>query len=177
MLDQKILATISHLSDDLPLQAKVQSMHMTIKTIMSELVTIERRLQNNTYLNYVFHLTHNYTDFSEFITLFDGHHMAMLSHHRKQNTPLPRSGEKVKESKVYQECQNPSNLLAGIKNGTYAGDNIFVLCSVKDRSRKLFETMTKDEFFSRHLLLAENITGGVGKCVYKANNSSKKVVV
>ena len=53
----------------------------------------------------------------------------------------------------------------------------FILSSLKHQSRELFEKFYQKKFHKEILLLAENITGGVGKSVFKAKQSEQKIMI
>jgi hypothetical protein len=48
---------------------------------------------------------------------------------------------------------------------------------VKEESRAIFEALQKMRFLENYEFLAENITGGAGKNIYKANKKTAKIVI
>jgi hypothetical protein len=48
---------------------------------------------------------------------------------------------------------------------------------VKEESREIFEALQKMRFLTGYEFLAENITGGAGKNIYKANKKTAKIVI
>jgi hypothetical protein len=55
--------------------------------------------------------------------------------------------------------------------------SIFIISTVKDESRQIFEALQKMRFLEGYEFLAENITGGAGKNIYKANKKTAKIVI
>jgi hypothetical protein len=55
--------------------------------------------------------------------------------------------------------------------------SIFLISTVKDESRQIFEALQKMRFLEGYEFLAENITGGAGKNIYKANKKAAKIVL
>jgi hypothetical protein len=55
--------------------------------------------------------------------------------------------------------------------------SVFVISTVKEESRGIFEALQKMHFLADYELLAENITGGAGKNIYKANKKAAKIVL
>jgi hypothetical protein len=55
--------------------------------------------------------------------------------------------------------------------------SIFIISTVKDESRQIFEALQKMRFLAGYEFLVENITGGAGKNMYKANKKAAKIVI
>ena len=48
---------------------------------------------------------------------------------------------------------------------------------MKEESREIFEALQKIRFLQDYELLVENITGGAGKNIYKANKKPAKIMI
>ncbi|MFA7717889.1 MAG: hypothetical protein WC875_04190, partial [Candidatus Absconditabacterales bacterium] len=55
--------------------------------------------------------------------------------------------------------------------------NIFIFSPKKEESKKIFEDLCQKDIHKDRLFLVENITGGVGKNVFKATGPGKKVII
>jgi hypothetical protein len=55
--------------------------------------------------------------------------------------------------------------------------SVFIISTIKEESRMIFESLQKMRFLEWYEFLAENITGGAGKNIYKANKTHAKIVI
>jgi hypothetical protein len=55
--------------------------------------------------------------------------------------------------------------------------NIFIFSPRKEESQKIFEDLCQKDIHKSALLLVENITGGVGKNVFKASAEGRKIII
>jgi hypothetical protein len=55
--------------------------------------------------------------------------------------------------------------------------SLFLISTVKDESRQIFEALQKMRFLEGYEFLAENITGGAGKNIYKAARKPANIVI
>ena len=55
--------------------------------------------------------------------------------------------------------------------------NIFIFSPKKEESKKIFEDICQKDIHTKSTLLVENITGGVGKNVFKASTPGHKIII
>jgi hypothetical protein len=104
--------------------------------------------------------------------LFYRNHVVFLSHHQKEYKPL------IEAPLPPFRALTHIRTLGGLETQLSVGKNaIFIISTVKEESRAIFEALQKMRFLSDYELLVENITGGAGKNMYKANKRQKKILV
>jgi hypothetical protein len=53
----------------------------------------------------------------------------------------------------------------------------FIFSPKKDESKKIFEDLCKNDINKKATLLVENITGGIGKNIFKAKQTKNKIMI
>jgi len=115
--------------------------------IFKELVIVQRIVKDNKYLQYVFVLSNNFTDFQEFLHLFDQQRVLFLSHWKHSNESVISSENipNIAHEKKHIECRDYKKIQKMILEKEIKGNGIFILSSVKHESRDMFEYFTRGE--------------------------------
>jgi hypothetical protein len=136
------------------------------------LVKVEKKMQDNKYLHYTFSLVHNYTEYSEFLDQFSKHKIVFCSNFKKANPVLsPWDSTPL----VLPEYRDFNQLLSQLQSQPH--QRIFVLSSAKHVSQKLFDKLTTHKDFSDYTILAEKISWGTGKNIFRLQHSEKSIVI
>jgi len=169
----------------------------TLKTTLSEeqYTTIEKhmshihkvgdgvmRIFKKMYGNGEFYFTYseaqNYTDRKEFLDIFKNKVM-FFSNSNKQATPLQHSltiTETIQTSLQIPKIDAIINHIQSKQENTETY-SCFIFSPRKEESKKIFEDLCKNHIDKKTELLAENITGGVGKNLFKAKQAKNKILI
>lgn len=138
-----------------------------------------------------------FTDWKEFTDVFKNK-VVFFSNTNKQGAPLTslikegdhKVGEDWGETKrgLLNEQTQSIRVIPPIvdKLVTYIVDEIqkapedisyFIFSPKKDESKKIFEDLCKNDINKKATLLVENITGGIGKNIFKAKQTKNKIII
>jgi hypothetical protein len=53
----------------------------------------------------------------------------------------------------------------------------FIFSPKKEESKKIFEDLCKNNIHTKTTILVENITGGIGKNIFKAKQTKNKIII
>ncbi|MDR3169483.1 MAG: hypothetical protein LBU27_07180 [Candidatus Peribacteria bacterium] len=146
-------------------------------TITETIAKVQRKMYGQTGSDFYFLFSEDakFTNRDEFKELFHRNHIVFLSNHEKGykklvEAPLPPF-RSLTHITTLGGLETKLSELSAAKNA------IFIISTVKDESREIFEALQKMRFLADYELLVENITGGAGKNMYKANKKQKKILV
>jgi hypothetical protein len=143
-------------------------------TITETIAKVQRKMYGQTGSDFYFLFSEDakFTNWDEFKELFHRSHIVFLSNHEKEYKRLVEA--------PFPPFRRLTHIttLGGLETQLSEAKNaIFIISTVKDESREIFEALQKMRFLADYELLVENITGGAGKNMYKANKKQKKILV
>lgn len=162
--------------------------------ICETIAKVEKKMYGQTGSDFYFLFSEEakFTNWDEFKDIFHHHHIIFLSNHEQQYPALisgqqnslepPQTDEKKQiknaEKKGLPHLRTLWAVETTLKQLTLEKEvSIFVLSTIKEESRIIFEGLQKMHFLHKYEFLAENITGGAGKNMYKANKKTAKIVI
>jgi hypothetical protein len=120
-----------------------------------------------------------YTDRKEFIDVFKNK-VIFFSNTNKQSTPL-REKEIKKELQTIKTIPPKIDVLIDYitKEIETNSEEIsyFIFSPKKEESKKIFEDLCQKGIHEKAMLLIENITGGIGKNIFKAKQTKNKILI
>ncbi len=149
-------------------RSTVQQLRDHLSAIYDELITIHRGSRDRSYMHYTYQTTHEYSDFSEFMGIFEGRHAVITSHVRTTNQPIiPLENTYLQPN--FLTAPTPPQLTREIQNlDPSQSMTFFVLSSSKSSSQGLFQKLQSDPHFSSYSLVVDGITGSTAKNTHKA---------
>ncbi len=156
-----------------------------IQKVFDSVVNVFKKMYGNSDFYFTYGEAQKFTDRKEFTDVFKNKVM-FFSNTNKQATPL-----KPEETKGdwQQSTKNQSiktvppivdKLVTYIVEETNKSpENIsyFIFSPKKDESKKIFEDLCKNDINKKATLLVENITGGIGKNIFKAKQTKNKIMI
>ena len=146
-------------------------------SITETVAKVQRKMYGQSDFYFLFSEDTKFTNRDEFLDIFVNHHTLFLSNHEKNYPSL------LPEIKDSEEKRLP-HLKAVVDLDTmlskYISDSnqsFFIISTVKDESREIFEYLQTLPQLSEYELLVENITWWAWKNIYKAQKNEKKVMV
>lgn len=146
-------------------------------SITETVAKVQRKMYGQSDFYFLFSEDTKFTNRDEFLDNFQDKHTIFLSSHEKSYTPLlPEI--KQKELKKLPYLKNISNLEWDLTKYLLDWDqSFFIISTVKEESREIFENLQKIQDLNWYQLLVENITWWAWKNIYKAQKNKKKIVV
>lgn len=146
-------------------------------SITETVAKVQRKMYNQSDFYFLFSEDTKFTNRDEFLDIFTDHHTLFLSNHETAYDELlpditDFEEKKLPHLKAVVDLQ--SMLSKFIKK---SDQSFFIISTVKDESREIFEYLQTIPELSDYELLVENITWWAGKNIYKAQRNDKKVVV
>jgi hypothetical protein len=153
--------------EDLQSKHTIEQLRDHLQLIMTEIITIQRGVRDRGYLHYTYQTTHEYSDFSEFMSVFDDRHAIITSHVRTTNKPLtPLTTHHTPP--VYPFAPTPPQLIQKIQTLDPTQSMVFfILSSSKSSSQSLFQKLQSDDSFISYQLIVDGITGSTAKNTHK----------
>ena len=146
-------------------------------SITETVAKVQRKMYGQSDFYFLFSEDTKFTNRDEFLDIFTDHHTLFLSNHE---TAYP---ELLPETTDFEEKKLP-HLRAVVdlqpmlsKFISKSEKSFFIISTVKDESREIFEHLQKIPELSDYELLVENITWWAWKNIYKAQQNQKKVMV
>lgn len=120
-----------------------------------------------------------FTNWEDFKALFRQHPTLFLSNHDESAPALfaeAQEGLCLPSSLIFLTSLGKlaDQLEVLIRGGREA---IFIVSTIKEESRKLFEAVQKMPFADHYQLLVENITGGAGKNIFNAKKQGRFILI
>jgi len=145
-------------------------------SIGETIVKIQRKMWGKSDFYFLFSEESKFTNRDEFKEIFHRNHIVFFSNH-EQNYPHIVTTQKVLPPK-FSQLQTVGAIEAKLSELTAEKEvSIFIVSTVKEESRMIFEAVQKMRFLSGYEFLVENITGGGGKNIYKAHKKFAKIVI
>ncbi|MDD2537279.1 MAG: 3'-5' exonuclease [Candidatus Absconditabacteria bacterium] len=145
-------------------------------SICDTVAKVQRKLWAQSDFYFLFSEDTKFTNRDEFREIFKNNHILFASNHEQAypklvDIPDPQRG-------ILMRAQTATALEAKISATIEVGGSaIFIISTVKEESRAIFEQLQKMKNLSDFELLAENITGGAGKNIFKAKKKLAKIIV
>jgi hypothetical protein len=153
-----------------------------IDKIFNTIVTIEKKMINDD-MYFVYSETTQYTSWSEFIELFSSPIYFLSNNDKSAINLFPNDIPKqtIKTIRIWLYEKIVSYLSEKVwsieKQASEATQCIFIASTRKEESKQLFELLYKSKLHEKYTIVAENITWGAGKNIFKLKNNSKKIVI
>lgn len=146
-------------------------------SITETIAKVQRKMYSQSDFYFLFSEDTKFTNWDEFLDIFTEHHTLFLSNHEK-SYPLLLSDVLASEEKRLPHLKAVVDLKNMISNYIKDwGRSFFIISTVKEESREIFEHLQTLSELSDYELLVENITWWAGKNIYKAQKKQNKVVV
>ena len=170
-----------------------------IDKIFNGVVNISKKMYNQSDFYFVYAEAQRYTDRKEFVEIFKNNIYFLSNGNKEYPQPSTLNSQRLQPSTTEgvnvlpipntpitnnQSTKIPTRNLwrveqitTHIQNADPSIQNIFIFSPKKEESKKIFEDLCQKDIHKDRLFLVENITGGVGKNVFKATAPGKKVII
>ena len=170
-----------------------------IDKIFNGVVNISKKMYNQSDFYFVYAEEQRYTDRKEFVEIFKNNIYFLSNGNKEYPQPSTLNSQRLQPSTTEgvnvlpipntpitnnQSTKIPTRNLwrveqitTHIQNADPSIQNIFIFSPKKEESKKIFEDLCQKDIHKDRLFLVENITGGVGKNVFKATAPGKKVII
>ena len=146
-------------------------------SITETVAKVQRKMYNQSDFYFLFSEDTKFTNRDEFLDIFGKHHTLFLSNHETAYDELLPNISDFEEKKL-PHLRAIVDLESMISKFIEKSDqSFFIISTVKDESREIFEYLQTIPELSNYELLVENITWWAGKNIYKAQRNPKKIVV
>ena len=146
-------------------------------SITETVAKVQRKMYNQSDFYFLFSEDTKFTNRDEFLDIFWNHHTLFLSNHETAYDKLLSDIADFEEKKL-PHLRAVVDLQPTISKFIEKSDqSFFIISTVKDESRKIFEYLQTIPELSDYELLVENITWWAWKNTYKAQKNEKKIVV
>ena len=149
--------------------------------IFNNVVNISKKMYSQSEFYFVYAEAQRYTNREEFLEIFTNN-VYFLSNSNKEYPQL--STTEGFNSQLANTTKIPTwNLgrIEAISKHIQSADskiqNIFIFSPKKEESKKIFEDLCQKGIQEQALILVENITGWVGKNVFKASWTGRKIII
>ncbi len=165
--------------------APVEKQIQQIDHIFNNVMNISKKMYSQSDFYFVYAEAQRYTDRKEFTETFTNT-IYFLSNNNKEYIPLLDKGEvkggfvKVQPISTKIPTRNLDKIdeiSKHIQTNQKEDQNIFIFSPRKEESQKIFEDLCQKGIHEQTLILVENITGWIGKNVFKANGKGKKLII
>ncbi len=160
---------------------KLLKKHIThIEFILNTLVTINKRTHNkNGDFYFTFQETNKFTNWDEFTDIFEDRQVIFLSHSDTQYPKITNTKEDFNLPYELLTIANQNQIINTITSLLQheKKQSIFILSSKKTESQDLFHKILKQDFQNQTNIIAENITWGVGKSVFKCKAQENNIII
>jgi len=152
-----------------------------IQKVFDSVVNVFKKMYGNGEFYFTYGEAQKFTDRKEFVDIF-------------KNKVIFFSNTNTQALYINSSSQVPSSISQSIKTVppiidklvTYIVDEVkkspdnisyFIFSPKKEESKKIFEDLCKNNINKQATLLVENITGGVGKNIFKAKQTKNKIMI
>ncbi len=150
-----------------------------ITKTFNSIVNIFKKMYGNSDFYFTYAESQKYTDRKEFIDVFKNK-VIFFSNTNKQSTPLIEK-ETKKELQTIKTIPPKIDVLIDYitKDIEKNSEEIsyFIFSPKKEESKKIFEDLCQKGIHEKAMLLIENITGGMGKNIFKAKQTKNKILI
>ena len=146
-------------------------------SITETIAKVQRKMYNQSDFYFLFSEDTKFTNRDEFLDIFTTHHTLFLSNHETAYTELLPNISDFEEKRIpnLKAVVDLNSILS--KFISKSNQSFFIISTVKDESREIFEYLQNVPELSDYELLVENITWWAWKNIYKAQRKPKKIVV
>ncbi len=167
---------------------KLLDKHMThIKKVFNGIINIFKKMYGSSDFYFTYSESQKYTDWKEFVDIFKNK-VVFFSNTGTQFTPLISSSQVPNTSpapppavgsQIILNIPKMEALMEHIKTQEENDKeySCFIFSPKKNESKKIFEDLCQNNIHKQALLLVENITGGIGKNIFKAKQSKNKILI
>ena len=157
--------------------------HIThITKVFDGVVNIFKKMYGNGEFYFTYSESQKYTDRKEFVDEFKNK-VIFFSNTNKQFEPITSNETTPNETR-----NTPQNIISlpkieqilqhiQIQQETKENYGCFIFSPKKEESKKIFEDLCKNSIQNKTTILVENITGGVGKNIFKAKQTKNKIII
>ena len=160
--------------------ALLQKQFSQIQSVFDNVVTITKKMYGNGEFYFTFAESQKYTDRKEFIDIFKNK-VIFFSNTNTQSTPLVKNETKENTKQSIKVIPPKVDILVEyITNEVEKSPeeiSYFIFSPKKDESKKIFEDLCQKGIHTKATLLIENITGGIGKNIFKAKQTKNKILI
>ncbi|PJA48057.1 MAG: hypothetical protein CO170_03800 [candidate division SR1 bacterium CG_4_9_14_3_um_filter_40_9] len=139
--------------------------------VFDSVVNINKKIYGQSDFYFVYSENAKFTSWPEFVDLFTSSTTYFFSNTNKQCAKLSENEEKTVVPMLPFD-EKFDKLIDYLSTSFFEDSSIkksvFVVSTQKEQSKKIFEEIYQKRIHERALLLVENITGGVGKNIFKA---------
>lgn len=169
---QEPLQSLLHPADFHTLRKQIEHFLSICETIAK----VQRKMWGQSDFYFLFSEETKFTNREEFKEIFYRNHIVFFSNH-EQSYPHIVATEKQLPRGLPQVQTIGAIEATLLERSAEREISIFIISTVKEESRMIFEALQKMKFLEGYEFLAENITGGGGKNIYKANKKFAKIVI
>ena len=146
-------------------------------SITETVAKVQRKMYNQSDFYFLFSEDTKFTNWDEFLDIFAYHHTLFLSNHETAYSELLPGITDFEEKRLphLRAVVDLEQILS--KFVSKSDQSFFIISTVKEESREIFEYLQTIRELSDYELLVENITWGAWKNIYKAQQNAKKVMV
>ena len=167
------LESVLQASDYKTLRLQIEHFFSITETVAK----VQRKMYNQSDFYFLFSEDTKFTNRDEFLDIFMNHHTLFLSNHETAYNELLSDIVDFEEKKLPYLKAVPDLELMLSKFISKSEQSFFIISTVKDESREIFEYLQTVPELSDYELLVENITWWAWKNIYKAQRNDKKVVI
>ncbi len=159
-----------------------------IQKVFDSMVTISKKMYGNGEFYFTYGEAQKFTDRKEFVDIFKNK-VVFFSDTNTQLTkitdttipPLTTGSTEGGGGKSIKALPPKVNVLidyitSGIERSPQ-DISYFIFSPKKEESKKIFEDLCKNDINKHATLLVENITGGIGKNIFKAKQAKDKILI
>ena len=146
-------------------------------SITETVAKVQRKMYNQSDFYFLFSEDTKFTNRDEFLDIFTDHHTLFLSNHETAYPELLADITDFEEKRLphLRAVVDLESMLS--KYISKSEQSFFIISTVKDESREIFEHLQTIPELADYELLVENITWWAWKNIYKAQRNQKKIVV
>jgi DNA polymerase III epsilon subunit family exonuclease len=145
-----------------------------LQMLLSTIITIDKRHHISDGTTFVYKETNRYIQRHEFQDIFQDRRVLFFSHHSNQGRVLQES---KKSTELALEHISATDTSAMIDDLMQTHDRIYIVSTQKQRSQGLFDKLCADWLHTKYTILAENITGWMGKNIFLAQRAHKTIII
>lgn len=166
------LKTLLKEKDFVPLWRQIQH----LLDVFNGLVTVSKKMYTASDFYFLYGETNRYTNRLEFTEKCNHVHALFLSNFERA---YPRLIDDTRQPSLpYKKITELDKILPAIEECFLWWDQIvYVFSAQKDQSKLLFDSLYTLERMKDVTLLVENLTGGSGKNIFKAQSPGKKLII
>ncbi|UFX82970.1 PolC-type DNA polymerase III [Candidatus Absconditicoccus praedator] len=136
--------------------------------VMDNIFIAEKKMYEEDKFYFVLQKTDNVINYMEFLDKFQDVDVVFFSNYSKENFKKLDTDDSMYSGIQIQSVSKKENIKIDC-------DSIFILCANKSYSQELLFYLNDNN--NSYTLLAENITGGLGKNLFYAKQQNKKIVI